>query len=46
MEVLAASSKEDVLQLTHQLRVTVKPSVKLQSGQLPQGKMAIWLRRI
>ena len=37
---LLSDDKNDILPLQHQLRVTVKPSVQYQTGQLPQGKLA------
>ena len=34
------SLMSDTAHLVHQLRVTVKPSVNYQTGQVPNGKMA------
>ena len=37
---LLSDDKSDIVPLPYKLRVTVKPSVQLQTGQIPQGRMA------
>ena len=40
VQSLLSDDKSDIVPLPYKLRITVKPSVQLQTGQTPQGRMA------